>query len=73
MILEKNNLKFQEWNKFYMELIVLYVHPKIAIMFDHSRLGLENKFFPNKLTQSLTTLILILLFQINADNAYIHD
>ena len=42
-------------------------------MFDHSRLGLENKFFPNKLTQSLTTLILILFFQINADNAYIHD
>ena len=73
MILEKNNLTVQEWNKFYIELIVLYVHPKIAIMFDHSRLGLENKFFPNKLTQSLTTLILILFFQINADNAYIHD
>ena len=73
MILERNNLKFQEWNKFYIELIVLYVHSKIAIMFDHSRLGLENKFFPNKLTQSLTTLILILFFQINADNAYIHD
>ena len=38
-------------------VIVLYVHPKIAIMFDHSRLGLENKFFPNKITQSPTTLI----------------
>ena len=73
MILEKNNLKVQEWNKFYIELIVLYVHPKIAIMFDHSRLGLENKFFRNKLTQSLTTLILILFFKINADDAYIHD
>ena len=73
MILEKNNLKVQEWNKFYIELIVLYVHPKIAIMFDHSRLGLENKFFPNQLTLSLSTLILILFFQINAHNAYIHD
>ena len=46
--LEKNNLTFQEWNKFYIELIVLYVHRNIAIFFDHSRLGLENKFFPNK-------------------------
>ena len=46
--LEKNNLTVQEWNKFYIELIVLYVHRKIAIFFDHSRLGLENKFFPNK-------------------------
>ena len=37
--LEKNNLTVQEWNKFYMELIslVLYVHRKIAIFFDHSR------------------------------------
>ena len=41
--LEKNNLTVQEWNKFYVELIVLFVHTKIAIMFDHSRLGLENK------------------------------
>ena len=41
--LEKNNLTVQEWNKFYIELIVLYVHRKIAIFFDHSRLGLENK------------------------------
>ena len=46
--LEKNNLTVQEWNKFYIELIVLYVHQKIAIFFDHSRLGQENKFFPNK-------------------------
>ena len=46
--LEKNNLTVQVWNKFYIELIVLYVHRKIAIFFDHSRLGLENKFFPNK-------------------------
>ena len=36
----------------------LYVHPKIAIMFDHSRSGLENNFFPNKITQAPTTLIL---------------
>ena len=35
--LEKNNLKFQEWNKFHMELIALYIHRKIAIFFDHSR------------------------------------
>ena len=58
VILEKNNLTVQEWNKFYIELIVLFVHPKIAIMFDHSRLGLENKFFPNKITQSPTTITL---------------
>ena len=32
--LEKNNLIVQEWNKFYIELIVLYVHQKIAIFFD---------------------------------------
>ena len=31
-----------------MELIALFVHRKIAIFFDHSRLGLGNKFFPNK-------------------------
>ena len=46
--LEKNNLTVQEWNKFSIDLIVLYVHQKIAIFFDHSRLGPENKFFPNK-------------------------
>ena len=46
--LEKNNLTVQEWNKFYIELIVLYVHRKIAIFFDHGRLGQENKVFPNK-------------------------
>ena len=40
MSLEKNNLTVQELDKFYIELMVLYVHPKIAIMFDHSRLGL---------------------------------
>ena len=28
-------------------VIVLYLHPQIAIMLDISRLGLENKFFPN--------------------------
>ena len=46
--LEKNNLTVQVWKKFYTELIVLYVHRKIAIFFDHGRLGLENKFFPKE-------------------------
>ena len=32
--LGKNNLTGQEWNNFYIELIVLYVHQKIAIFFD---------------------------------------
>ena len=50
MILEKNNLTVQELNKFLIELIVLNVYPKISIMFDHSILGLENQFFPNKIT-----------------------
>jgi len=38
--------------KSYIELIVLYVHPtnRAAITFDHGRLGMENKFFPNKIT-----------------------
>ena len=45
MILEKNNLTVQEWNKFYIELLnSLICTPKIAIMFDHSRLSLENKY-----------------------------
>ena len=39
----------------YIELITLYVHPKIANIFDHiqdhSRLGLENKFLENKSRQ----------------------
>ena len=42
----------------YIELIVLYVHPKIATMFDLSRLGLKEKFLPNRITQSPITLIL---------------
>ena len=60
--LEKKNLTVQEWNKFYIELVVLYVHRKIAIFFDHSRLGQKNKFFPNKrsLTQSATYTAFIL-------------
>ena len=33
---------------------------KKAIIFDHSRLGLENKFFLNKLTQSATYTTFIL-------------
>ena len=36
----------------------LYVQPKIAIMFDHSRSDLENNFFPNKITQAPTNLTL---------------
>ena len=31
-----------------MKLIALFVHRKMAIFFDHSRLGLGNKFLPNK-------------------------
>ena len=62
--LEKNKLTLQEWNKFYIEFIkkkniINCVHRKIAIFFDHSRLGLENKFFPNK-TQSFTYTTFIL-------------
>ena len=49
--LEKNNLTVQKWNEFYIQLIVLYVHRKIAIFLDHSRLGLENN---NKEKQSPT-------------------
>ena len=38
MTLRKNNLQtVQERNKSYIELIVLYVHKKIAIILDHSR------------------------------------
>ena len=59
MILEKNDLQtVQEWTKSYIELIALYVHPKnsnhlrshsrAVMALDHSRLGLENKFFENK-------------------------
>ena len=59
MILEKHYLRtVHEWTKSYIELIALYVHPKNsnhlrshlrAIMsLDHSRLGLENKFWENK-------------------------
>ena len=38
MILKKNILTVQERNKFYIELIVSYVHPKIAIMHVRSHL-----------------------------------
>ena len=37
-------------NKFYVELIVSMYTQKIAIIFDHSRLGEENKLFLNKIT-----------------------
>ena len=30
-------------NQFYIKLIVLHVHPKIAIILDHSTLGLKTK------------------------------
>ena len=54
MILEKTIWQPKSENTFNIELIVLYVHRKIAIIFYHSRLGLKNKFFPNKITQSPT-------------------
>ena len=40
--------------KFYIALRVFMYTQKIAIIFDHSRLGLENKFFLNKIAQSPT-------------------
>ena len=51
MTLEKKNLQtVQGLNKFYIDFIVFMYSQKIAIIFDHSRLGLENKFFLNKIT-----------------------
>ena len=38
-------------------------------MFDHSRLGLENKFFPNKITQSPTTLNFMRLIHSLSNNS----
>ena len=35
-------------DQFYIKLIVLQVHPKGAIIFDHIRLSLENEFFPKQ-------------------------
>ena len=39
VMLSKNNLQtVQEWNKSYIELIILYVHPtKLAVILDHSQ------------------------------------
>ena len=55
MILEKKNVQtVQGLNKFCIELRVFMYSPNIAIIFDDSRLGLENKFFLNKITQSPT-------------------
>ena len=55
MILKKKNLQtVQELNKFYIELIAFMYTRNIAIIFDQSRLGLEKKFFLNKITQSPT-------------------
>ena len=57
----ENNVTVEEWNKFYIELIILiYVHWKIAIVFHHCRLGLEDKFFPSKITKSPTYTTFIL-------------
>ena len=67
----ENNLKtVQEWNKSYIELIALYVHPKkqqsssttikSITALDYSRLGLENKFFPHEIGQSPTYTTFIL-------------
>ena len=61
----ENNLTAQEWNTFYIDVIVLYVYLKIAVIFDHSRLGLKNKFFPNKMTQ-LHPSTLPLLYKVNS-------
>ena len=48
--------------KSYIELIVLYVHwiNRAAITFEHSRLGMENKFFPSEIIYlpTYTTFIL---------------
>ena len=38
-------------SKFYSKLIVFMYTQKVAIIFDHSILGLENKLFLNKITQ----------------------
>ena len=67
----------EEWNKSYMELIALYVHPKNsnhlrshlrAIMaLDHSRLGLENKFLENK-SGRIFLLSTSLLYKISPTN-----
>ena len=56
------NLTVQESNKsvLYQVIIVLQVHLKIAVIFDHSRLGMEDIFFPNKITQSPTYITFIL-------------
>ena len=56
----ENNFTAEEWNAFNIELVVLYVHQKIAIIFYHSRLGLKNKFFLNEITQSPTYTSFIL-------------
>ena len=53
MILEKKIVckQFNDGlNKFYIELIVFMYTQKIAIIFYHSRLGMENKLFLNKIT-----------------------
>ena len=51
MILEKKNLQtVQGLNKFYTKLIVFMETQKIAIILDDRRLGLENKFFLDKIT-----------------------
>ena len=55
MILEKKNLQtVQGLNKFYTKLIVFMETQKIAIILDDRTLGLENKFFLDKITQLST-------------------
>ena len=54
-----NSARMKQHLKSCTELIgLLYTavrtHPKIAITFDHSRLGVENKFFLKKITKSPT-------------------
>ena len=55
MIFEKKNFQtVQRLNKFFIELTIFLYTQKIAIIFDYSRLGPENKFFLNKITHSPT-------------------
>ena len=64
--LEKNNLTVQEWNKFYIELIVLYGHRKIAIFFDHSRLGQEKNSSQTKEVKPSHPSTLPLFYKVNS-------
>ena len=58
-----NSARMKQHLKSCTELIgytAVHTHPKIAITFDNSRLGIENKFFPKKITKSPTYTTFIL-------------